>query len=249
MGPQIKYPNARLAAYAVKKLLDGKGSKVTARPWNKFDPDNTLWWIVPHTEWPAYRWGKFFFSPDHAPKDFLFCGLHMEKGLDPRVADAYPSRGGKSLIMRDDWAWHSFLGDLRSGVLNSAVKKAAKAMDEPILIRVETGYAEDPGSFDPHAIRFKWDKMVFSSKDGSLKLKSHDAPSRLLGDIAGLQRLEQLAGAIEQMKDGGWYWIDISIGSLFERASEPLSPNALDVGELYSTALPYGNPGLCNSPK
>ena len=68
MSLRIKYPNARSVAYAVKRVLDSRGTaNVTARPWNKFDPDNTFWWLVPRAKWPAYNHGKFFFSPDRAP--------------------------------------------------------------------------------------------------------------------------------------------------------------------------------------
>ena len=99
MSRRIKYPNARSVAYAVKSVMSSRGMvNVAARPWNMYDPENTFWWLVPHTEWPAYNHGKFFFSPDRAPKGFLFCGLHIEKGLDPSVSEAYPSRGGKRLI-------------------------------------------------------------------------------------------------------------------------------------------------------
>ncbi len=111
-----------------------------------------------------------------------------------------------------------------------------------MLIRLEVGYVEDPGSFDPQSKRFKWDKILFSSRDGSLKVESSDTPSRFLGDISQLQRLDDLASAIDCIQNAGWFWIDAFIGSLFERASDPLSPNAWDAGELYSKALSVWEP-------
>ncbi len=238
MSMRTKYPNARSLAYALKRVLDSRGmANVTARPWNKFDPDNTFWWLVPHTEWPAYNHGKFFFSPDRAPKGFLFCGLHIEKGLDPKVSEAYPSRAGKRLIMTDDWNWYRFLDDLRSGALHSAVRQASEEIGAPLLIRLEAGYVEDPGSFDPQAIRFQWDKVVFSFRDSSLKVETRETPSRLLGDITELRRLEDLAGAIDHMQNAGWFWIDTFIGSLFERAADPVGQDAWDAAELWTKAL------------
>jgi len=238
MSRRIKYPNARSVAYAVKSVMSSRGMvNVAARPWNMYDPENTFWWLVPHTEWPAYNHGKFFFSPDRAPKGFLFCGLHIEKGLDPSVSEAYPSRGGKRLIMKEDWTWFRFLDDLRSGTLYSSVQQASKEIDAPVLIRLEAGYVEDPGSFDPHAIRFQWDKIVFSSRDGSLKVETCETPSRLLGDITEVRRLEDLPGALAHMQNAGWFWIDTFIGSLFERAADPVGQDAWDAAELWTKAL------------
>jgi hypothetical protein len=238
MSIRTRYPSARSVAYAVERVLDSGGmANVTPRPWNKHDPDNTFWWLVPHTEWPAYNHGKFFFSSDRAPKGFMFCGLHMEKGLDPSVSEAYPSRAGKRLIMTDAWTWYRFLDDLGSGALELTVQKASKEIDEAVLIRVEAGYVEDPGSFDPHAIRFQWDKIVFSSRDGSLKVETRETPSRLLGDITELRRLEDLAGAINHMQNAGWFWIDTFIGGLFERAADPVGQDAWDAAELWAKAI------------
>ena len=92
----VGYENARHAAYTILEEMKGKGfEKIAARPWNKFDPDNTLWWVVPSTEWPAYKHGKLFFSRDRAPENSLFCGLHVEKGIDAKVESAYSSSKGK----------------------------------------------------------------------------------------------------------------------------------------------------------
>jgi hypothetical protein len=238
MTVQMKYPNARSVAYAVKRALDSGGmANVTARPWNMYDPDNTFWWLVPRTQWPAYNLGKFFFSPDRAPKGFLFCGLHMEKGLDPSVSEAYPSRAGKRLIMTSDWTWYRFLDDLRSGAFELTIEKASKEIGASTIIRLEAGYVEDPGSFDPQAIRFKWDKIVFSSRDGSLKIEMSETPSRFLGDICKLQRLGDLAKAIDHMQNAGWFWIDLFVGALLERASDPVGKDAWDGAELWANAL------------
>jgi hypothetical protein len=247
MSTQTIYPNARSAAYAVKRVMDSTGmANVTARPWNKFDPDNTFWWLVPDTVWPAFNHGKLFFSPDRAPKGHLFCGLHIEKGLDQSVSEAYPSRAGKRLIMSENWIWHRFLEDLRSGAVDSALRQASQKIGGPLLIRLEAGYVEDPGSFDPQAVRFKWDKIVFSSRGGSLKVESSDTPSRFLGDIAELRKPEDLAGAIDHIQNAGWFWIDAFIGSLFERAADPVGRAGWDAEDLWIKSLCMWEPWFIN---
>ena len=70
------------------------GLGLTERPWNLHNPTDTLWWLVPSTEWPAYSHGKLAFSlaKDDGRKHLLgwndpllelekmFVGLNVEKG-------------------------------------------------------------------------------------------------------------------------------------------------------------------------
>ncbi len=129
MGLQIKYHNARQAAYAVHEELVREGRRpLSARPWNKYDPDNTLWWLVPSTDWPAYKHGKMFFCQKRASKGHLFCGLHIEKGFDPIVESAYPFARGRRLIMGSDWVWFDFLSDLDANRVSSTIAQASLSM-------------------------------------------------------------------------------------------------------------------------
>jgi hypothetical protein len=58
------FRNIQEMARAVREsaeLLEGR--RYSPRPWNRFEPVNTDWWIVPSTDWPAYRYGKGMFKP------------------------------------------------------------------------------------------------------------------------------------------------------------------------------------------
>jgi hypothetical protein len=55
----MKIETARDLAYAVKAQ---HRPELTPRPWQHQAPDDTLWWLVPSSDWPAYRHGKFVFS-------------------------------------------------------------------------------------------------------------------------------------------------------------------------------------------
>ena len=245
MNLSLRYPNARSVAYAVKKELDGQGSSlITARPWNRHDPDNTFWWLVPSGDWPAYKHGKIFFSPDRAPRDCLFCGLHVEKGLDPSIAAAYPSGGGKRMIMGDDWTWHEFIEDLNTDSLRSAIKRASEESAEPVVIRFEAGFVEDPGSFDPHANRPKWDIVVCETFDNSLLVKTSDTPSNLLDKVAQSQSFDELASFISQIPNPEWVWLDVFLGSVFLKNQEVTSSDTWDAGQLWNKALSIWEPWL-----
>jgi hypothetical protein len=140
--------------YRVKQLCEGEFETLSARPWNRFEPANSLWWIVPATDWPAFRHGKLYFdwtSPDHSA---ISCGLHVEKGLNRSIQSAYPSKKGSQYIMGSDWVWHRFLRDLENGTVPTALAKALVGTDNGFILRVEGGYVPDPGSFDPYADEF-----------------------------------------------------------------------------------------------
>lgn len=245
MIPLFRYSNARLLAYSVKKDLETQGIKqISARPWNKFDPDNTLWWIVPAADWPAYRCGKFFFSPERAPIDHLFCGLHIEKGLDPKVAPAYPSAGGRRLIMKENWTWFDFFENLDSGKVQAALAQASKDSKVPILIRVEAGVVEDPGSFDPHATRPKWDTIIFRTLGDSLDVESTDTASNLLTKIGESKNLKDLAGYVHEIPKVEWIWLDIFLGIMLGRSPSVSDPDIWDERQLWSNFLSKWIPWL-----
>ena len=243
MNPRLGYPNARSAAYSVKKELENRGwHKITPRPWNMYDPDHTFWWLVPGVEWPAYKHGKLFFSPDRAPDGCLFCGLHMEKGLDQSVAPAYDSAAGKRLIMKEDWAWLEFVKDLGSTKLNHALEHASQEISTPILIRLEAGIVQDPGSFDPKAPRPKWDTVIFETSGDSLKVVNTETPAYLLNEVAKSEDFRELAKSIPEIQMAGWIWVDFFVGSIFERISPTLAPDTWDAGHLWGKALSCWEP-------
>ncbi len=92
-APFTVYPNVRGAAKDIHSAITAPHSKkFTMRPWNQYRPENTIWWLVPTTQWPAYAFGKavIFREPDNR----LFYGLVVEKGLDPKVRELYGSKKG-----------------------------------------------------------------------------------------------------------------------------------------------------------
>lgn len=239
----IKYLNARLAAYSVQKYLKKEGwQQLSTRPWNRYNPDNTLWWIVPSTEWPAYKYGKLFFSPERAPTGCLFCGLHIEKGLDPSVAEAYSPGAGQRLIMKEDWAWFEFLPDLCSERLGSVVMSASEEANSPIVFRLEACFVDDPRSFDPQAPRPKWDTIIFESMGNNLELNSSQTPSGLLRSIEHSKSPCDLENSISRIPNSSWVWLDIFIGSLFMTIPADDYPDAWDAAQLWAKILSLWEP-------
>lgn len=234
----VGYENARHAAYAVLEELKGRGfEKISARPWNKFDPDNTSWWVVPSTEWPAYKHGKLFFSPNRAPENSLFCGLHVEKGIDAKVESAYSSFQGKRLIMKDDWCWLDFIKGLQNTTISRVISEVSEMLVSSLLLRIEAGFVADPQSFDPHATRFDWDLLIFETSGTSLELIDSKTPANLLIELKKSLSLRRLADDIPEIPQIGWVWIDFFIGNIFEIRTDSLDQDLWDASRIWREIL------------
>jgi hypothetical protein len=213
MTPCIQYTNARLVAHAVCDELRERGLEdVRVRLLNRYKPDNTLWWVVPSTEWPAYKYGKLFFSTEreYVPAGFLFCGLHVEKGLGPKAEGPHTS----ALIMRSDWLWSSFLSDLGSDKLSPAIARASDATGEPTIIIIKAAvFVQNRGSSasdDRQWVRFE-------SSDGStVKATKPSNSGHLLDNLLDSQSLSVLVEHISAVPNPDWVWLDVLIGNQFE---------------------------------
>src|SRR5262245_45918423 len=109
---------ARDLAYAVRAQLR---PELTPRPWQQQAPDDTLWWLVPSGDWPAYRHGEFVCSlSKDAPKkaliglngpvietNKLFAGVNLEKGYGRVAVEVEPALRRKTDQISDPgWLWH-----------------------------------------------------------------------------------------------------------------------------------------------
>src|SRR5262245_22606893 len=87
--PVMKFTNNYQAAHAVLETLDRYrpiSERFYPRPFNRYSPEFTRWWLVPDTNWPAYKRGKLSFR--HCPWDgnSMYIGYYSEKGFSPSIA-------------------------------------------------------------------------------------------------------------------------------------------------------------------
>ena len=233
----IPYPNARDTANAVLDAIPARPQQVSQRPWNMHEPDTTFWWLVPSTDWPAYKHGKLFFDPDRAPAGQLLCGLNVEKGLDAGVAEAYPSAAGQRYIMQSDWLWFAFIADLASSKVGSAITQLHDEIDAPVTIRLEASVVDDPGTFSPYATQPDKDIAIFESAGTALTRVSSQTPLNVLTTVAGSQTLGALAASIRSMPNADWVWLDVFIGAHFARERSTGTPGTWNASRLWAKAL------------
>jgi transcriptional regulator of met regulon len=203
-APWMPYVCPEDACKSVQAVKAARDAALSARPWNYRKPRTTDWWLVPaHEEgnWPAYRFGKFHFGVDDAGAIEL--GLYAEKGLS--VAAAKAMGFSANMVMTEDWLWHSFLRDIRSGVVAETAARTAKEAGLEAWVRVLAGVPLPPDS----DLKPDRERVVFSAHTGEFV----EASARLK-DLKGVRNAvgpEALADALAKV--GEITWVDILIGA------------------------------------
>lgn len=120
--------NTEELAQGINECLKTKGKRYMLRPFNRFDTKCSHWWIVPSTEYPVYRFGKFMVCKDS--DEYSQIGLHIEKGVEvlgPR----------RELMMDSTWTWHAFVEAIRQGDVGRTLQRIHTDMGNEIPIQIE----------------------------------------------------------------------------------------------------------------
>src|SRR5260370_40373690 len=133
---------------------------MVASPWKMNEPETSLWWLVPSSESPAYKYGKLFFDWAGSERKRMWVGFHSEKGLDTSISSVYKSAKGSRLIMHDDRQWFDMFRRLADGQFANVVRNISSQLSVPLQLRILGGYVEDPTDFDPYASLLKRDEYV-----------------------------------------------------------------------------------------
>lgn len=199
--------------------------RFTPRPWNRFEPENTLWWIVPDTDWPAYRYGKGVLRKSDFQPAQVQCGLHVEKGFDPVVASVYPTLARRGHTLDKNWTWHQFTQDLADGKVGKTAQAITNITGSPVVLEVDIWYPTDPEDFEPHSIAQSeetTDACTRPGEAGHIWFEIGDEELRKLGEarltdfargVAGCQQTLELATAVRS-NPMRWAWVDLYIGVL-----------------------------------
>lgn len=189
--------------------LKGKGFEgFTARPWNYFKPESTLWWLIPSTEWPAYKYGKLVFF---RAKECYRVGVHIERGISENAGQMLSSKNALKLCTKPDWAWNSLLSDLSNGKFENRLKEISKITDRPLRVSLQASIITS--EYDPYSEKIEGletDHIIsFEYSSGELKVLEDEMKGemRKYGYIAKIDDLMD----VFQEKDLGWLWIDMFI--------------------------------------
>jgi hypothetical protein len=219
---------ASAMAHRVKESA-AQDINLTARPFDFYHPDTSVWWLIPSTEWPAFKFGKVFFDSRLPNGSFdpasVFCGFYIEKGLGASVLTV----GGyhPSWIMQDDWLWREFINSLRP---NSPL------LPSRTILGIYASYfppREEGGAIDPietllarrQAFRASW--ASFKVEEGSrLGLQDHwlnpDNPEiqeHYRDRILSAPTLSDLARPLLTFPQQEWVWVDLYAGPIVSQGT------------------------------
>ena len=189
----------------------------TARPWNYFKPETTLWWLVPSTEWPSYKYGKLVL---YRTKDGYRVGLHIEKGISELAGQMLSSKGARKLCVKPDWAWNNFISDLSTGIFESKLKGISKSAKLPLRISLQASNVT--GEYDPYSEKIEGletdHTMAFEYENGELKILQDE----LKGEMRKYRNVDKLTDLISvfKEKDLDWFWIDMFVTAYVKSSSE-----------------------------
>jgi hypothetical protein len=207
---------AEAGAYAVKDIGE---IKLTARPYNRFDPDSSTWWLIPSTEWPAFKFGKLFFDSsgleDKHPT--LHCGFYLEKGIGGGAASIYP----RTIVMDRSWTWFSFLKSVPDsfpafeGVIRLSI---AASYINPEMARefiTPESFLAQKKEFGASRISFELRKhnqlsgVNVTTNDANLEIANHFKEK-----LSSVEDISVLMQRLQQLPYFDWTWIDINAGPI-----------------------------------
>jgi hypothetical protein len=211
---------------------------LTPRPWNLYAPADTFWWLVPSTDWPAYRYGKLAFS--HAgdvPRrdlvgvndqvldvDRIFAGFNVEKGYGNVATVVNPALSRKpAQIIDPQWLWFELTG--KSGAEQFSRTLATAAARADIYAYVVAGYVHDReasrgGQHD--AVMFK------CSTKGLAKVLDNKFPINALRGTETATTFAELAEHLRSIDD--YHWVDLYVGTHVPKGD-------VDLAELHSKVV------------
>jgi hypothetical protein len=149
-------------------------------------------------------------------RNTIASGLYLSKGLDPSLASVYPSKKGRRLIMTDDWAWHKFTADCRSGAVGAAIHTAALNSATYFAASIEAGYIDDPGLFDPQLEHPELESCILEY-DASTKTMRPVAAKRsaalCLKSLNKAMSLAAFCQALTHLGRENFLWMNVSLAA------------------------------------
>ena len=180
----------------------------TARPRNFYKPEETLWWLVPSTDWPSYKYGKLVLFRS---QDNYKTGIHIEKGISNFAGQMLSLQNAQKLCINNDWIWHDFLSDLFDGNFEKRLNEISTVLNKSLRIviqasngiNVDESVAEIIEGFETNNI------ISFDYKVGALTCIQNEVK----GEMKKYGHISSLAdfASIFDDKEMDWFWIDLYI--------------------------------------
>jgi hypothetical protein len=237
-APKIVYDNNDKVAHAVSHYLDGlhpSPQRFALRPYNRFLPQFTEWWLIPSNEWPAYRYSKLFFhrfQPAPERTEWFYTGFYVERGLGEQLASLADVK--KTHIMHGDWYWHDFIRQAKAGEMDSAVQEVLLNSQRPVVLSMDVyGFNQVPEPDTERQPPYDWIEFVIHSQDGHFRLGQPG--SEILAQLNSCVNLSELAQCLEALTELDYFWVNLLIGIRLQYGTE--ADGSWKAAEIWHRAL------------
>ncbi|MFZ5814400.1 MAG: hypothetical protein ACOY93_03765 [Bacillota bacterium] len=233
-GLYSPFTSVRSFVHALVEPLSVNQKRLTPRPYNQYDPDQSLWWLVPSTEWPAYDRGKVVVFRETGGQ--IFVGLHVERGFHLKAVAA--NGISRRLAMDKTWLGSRFLDDMENGSLDHAASQVQARTGCLIRVQLTTPVPDtadlkrDPRPAE-RMIQWDWN-------DGLLTRGGEwDLPSELAGNLPNLTSFSAIAREVAGNSAWDWFWMNLFIGVLLSSAEqgEESPPQILNGDQIVRTCV------------
>lgn len=217
-NPVCNYPSVRKAALDIYETISApKSKKYTARPYNRYAPEDSLWWLIPSTEWPAYKHGKITIYKESYGE--LFFGINIEKAINHEAAAGYQSRKAQKIIMDSEWCWYGFVKSLKNGEIAGAMNTIQENTNGSLLYLSLSGHIiDDPALFDPYSGHSYGDQVIWNYQSGNLI--SLVQPNHFFYPLKNVNKIDELFESINEIKELNWIWIDLYAGVILKNQAK-----------------------------
>jgi len=198
-------------ANEVKDFMKSDKKKYVARPFNRFEPEDTVWWVTPGSDWPAYKYGKYMFRKYN---DIIYIGLNIEKGYGIELSQMVSNNA----IMTEEWIWHEFIEAAAQGEFNNTIESLAQNNSGDVHVLMGFGeFNQVDKESDYYADVFP-NNITYIFKDNSIEAKDKEQNMRAemfekLKEAKGFQDIFKMMLGINGLS---YFWVDLFIGVPFE---------------------------------
>lgn len=220
--PMTIYENNDVAAHAVNSHLDGlrpSPQRFCLRPYNRFEPAFTVWWLVPSNDWPAYRHSKLFLCSADLPEEArrqLWAGIYVEHGLGSQLGELPGVE--KTHVMDDQWYWHDFLSHAAAGDIDPTILAISQATQLPVVAHlVAYEFNAVPKLDDEPPEPHDWFEVVIHPN--GTRTEHGMKPHRLFRSLSGCASAQDLAQRLAAVTHLSFFWLDLLIGVRLEYGS------------------------------
>lgn len=204
--------NAQQFAAKLNDTLDGG---LALRPFNRYDPTDTIWWMVPSNEWPAFKCSKLFVNPTDDTEVFEV-GLYLEKGhgVDVLLVNG-DTPGNRTQVMDISWAWEKITRnniddccEIAKNIENAGLQPKVRLEIYPFI----TDRSNPDAIISSQCAIIKYDcidettNLVYQED-----LINDSVLTTFISKVSGQSSITGILKAINEFDDSKWYWMNVLV--------------------------------------